>query len=155
MKSDNVKLISQNKKAYFDYFVIEQYEAGIELLGSEVKSLREGKVNLKDAWCSIEGQQLFLNNCHISEYKHGSYFNTDPLRVRRLLMHKNEILKMYGYIKQAGYSIIPLTMYFKDSLVKVKIGLCKGKKLYDKREDMARKTANREIERSVKSANSI
>ncbi|MGN0558723.1 MAG: SsrA-binding protein SmpB [Acutalibacteraceae bacterium] len=146
----NLKTIAQNKKAYHDYFVEESFEAGIELAGTEVKSLRQGRVNLKDSWCSIVDGEIFVNGMHISPYEQGNIFNRDPMRVRRLLMHKKEILRIFGITKQAGYSLIPLSLYFKDSRVKVQVGLCKGKKLYDKRADMAEKSAKRDIERTMK-----
>ena len=145
-----LKTIAQNKKAYHDYFVEETFEAGIELCGTEVKPIRGGRVNLKDSWCSIVEGEIFINGMHISPYEQGNIFNRDPMRVRKLLMHKREINRLYGTVKQEGYSIIPISLYFKDSRVKVQIGLCKGKKLYDKREDMARKTAKRDVERAMK-----
>jgi len=144
------KLITQNRKARHDYFVLETYEAGIELLGTEVKSLRAGSVNLKDSWCSIKDGELFLMGAHISPYEKGNIFNRDPLRVRRLLMHKREIMKLFGTVKQDGCSLIPLSLYFKGSKVKVEVGLCKGKKLYDTRADMAKRDANREMDRALK-----
>ena len=150
---ENTKTIAQNKKAYHDYFVDESFEAGIELAGTEVKSLRQGKVNLKDSWCNIVDGELFLNGCHISPYEQGNIFNKDPMRVRRLLMHKREIMRLFGFVKQDGYSIIPLSFYFKGSRVKVQVGLCRGKKLYDKRADMAERAAKRDIERAVKDHN--
>ncbi len=150
MAKESTKTIAQNKKAYHDYFVIETIEAGIELCGTEVKSLREGRVNLKDSWCSIVDGEIFVNAMHISPYEQGNIFNKDPLRVRRLLMHKREIMKLFGHVKQDGYSLIPLSLYFKGSKVKVAVGLCKGKKLYDKRADMAEKSAKRDIERTMK-----
>lgn len=146
-----MKTIAQNKKARHDYFVEETYEAGIELCGTEVKSLRAGRVNLKDSWCSIVDGEIFVNGMHISPYEQGNIFNRDPMRVRKLLMHKKEILKLYGTVKQTGYSLIPISLYFKDSKVKLQIGLCKGKKLYDKRADMAERSAKRDIERALKS----
>lgn len=146
----NVKTIAQNKKARHDYFVEETYEAGIELCGTEVKSLRAGRVNLKDSWCSIVDGEIFVNGMHISPYEQGNIFNRDPMRVRKLLMHKKEILKLYGTVKQTGYSLIPISLYFKDSKVKLQVGLCKGKKLYDKRADMAERSAKRDMERAVK-----
>jgi len=149
-KSAGIKLIAQNKKAYHDYFVLETYEAGIELCGTEVKSLRAGRVNLKDSWCSIVDGEIFINGMHISPYEQGNIFNKDPLRVRRLLLHKREIMKLFGTIKQDGLAIIPLSLYFKGSKVKASIGLCRGKKLYDKRADMAEKSAKRDIERTMK-----
>ena len=146
----NGKIIANNKKAYHDYFVEQKYEAGIELCGTEVKSLRQGKVNLKDSWCNIVDGELFVNAMHISEYDHGNIFNKDPMRVRKLLMHKREISKLYALVKQDGYSIIPLSMYFSGSLVKLEIGVCKGKKLYDKRAAEAQKSAKRDIDRAIK-----
>lgn len=146
----NMKTIAQNKKARHDYFVDETYEAGIELCGTEVKSLRAGRVNLKDSWCSIVDGEIFVNGMHISPYEQGNIFNRDPMRVRKLLMHKKEILKLYGTVKQTGYSLIPISLYFKDSKVKLQVGLCKGKKLYDKRADMAERSAKRDMERAVK-----
>ena len=150
MAGTGTKLITQNRKARHDYFVLETYEAGIELLGTEVKSLRVGSVNLKDSWCSIKDGELFLMGAHISPYEKGNIFNRDPLRVRRLLMHKREIMKLFGTVKQDGCSLIPLSLYFKGSKVKVEVGLCKGKKLYDKRADMAKRDANREMDRALK-----
>ena len=147
----NMKTIAQNKKARHDYFVEETYEAGIELCGTEVKSLRAGRVNLKDSWCSIVDGEIFVNGMHISPYEQGNIFNRDPMRVRKLLMHKKEILKLYGTVKQTGYSLIPISLYFKDSKVKLQVGLCKGKKLYDKRADMAERSAKRDIERALQS----
>ncbi|UZT83081.1 SsrA-binding protein SmpB [Caproicibacterium sp. BJN0003] len=149
-KEENFKTIARNKKAYHDYFVEESMETGIELLGTEVKSLRNGQCNLKDAWCSISDGELLLNGMHISPYEHGNIFNRDPMRVRRLLMHKKEILRLFGLMKQQGYTLIPLSLYFKGSRVKVQVGLCRGKKLYDKREDLAKKAAKRDMERAIK-----
>ncbi|MBP3414475.1 MAG: SsrA-binding protein SmpB [Clostridia bacterium] len=148
-KSQN-RTIAQNKKAYHDYFVEETYEAGIELFGTEVKSLRQGKANLKDAWCSIQNGEIFVRGMHISPYEQGNIFNRDPMRERRLLMHKKEIARLFGLVKQDGMSLIPLSLYFKGSRVKVQIGLCRGKKLYDKRAAEAEKDAKREIERSMR-----
>lgn len=150
-----MKTIAQNKKAFHDYFVEESMEAGIELCGTEVKSLRQGRVNLKDSWCSILEGELFLNGVHISPYEQGNIFNRDPMRVRRLLMHKREIMRLLGYVKQDGYSLIPLSLYFKGSIVKVQLGVCKGKKLYDKRADMAEKAAKRDMQRAIKEKNRI
>lgn len=149
-KEENFKTIARNKKAYHDYFVEESMETGIELLGTEVKSLRNGQCNLKDAWCSISDGELLLNGMHISPYEHGNIFNRDPMRVRKLLMHKKEILRLFGLMKQQGYTLIPLSLYFKGSRVKVQVGLCRGKKLYDKREDLAKKAAKRDMERAIK-----
>ena len=142
--------IAQNKKAYHDYFVLEEYEAGIELFGTEVKSVRQGKVNLKDSWCNIVNGEIFANNMHISPYEHGNIFNRDPLRVKRLLMHKKEINRLYGTTKQEGLALIPLSVYFVNGRAKLKVGLCKGKKVYDKRETAAKKDAQRNIERALK-----
>ena len=147
---NNVKIISQNKKVNYNYFVIESMEAGIELYGTEVKSLRNGSVNLKDSWCSVIDGELFVNNMHIGAYEKGNIFNKDPLRVRKLLVHKKEIFKLLGQTKLQGYSIIPLSLYFKGSYAKLKIGLCKGKKLYDKRLELAKKSAQRDIDRAYK-----
>ena len=145
-----MKIMAKNRQVYHDYFVEETYEAGIELCGTEVKSLRAGRVNLKDSWCSIVDGEIFVNGMHISPYEQGNIFNRDPMRVRKLLMHKKEILKLYGTVKQTGYSLIPISLYFKDSKVKLQVGLCKGKKLYDKRADMAERSAKRDMERAVK-----
>lgn len=149
MEKNENRTVAQNKKAYHDYFVEETYEAGIELFGTEVKSVRQGKINLKDSWCNIVKGEIFVNGMHISPYDHGNIFNRDPLRPKKLLMHKKEILKLFGLTKQQGYAIIPLQVYFTKGKAKLLIGLCKGKKLYDKREDAAKKTANREIERNM------
>lgn len=147
---ESTKTIAQNKKAHHDYFVLESYEAGIELCGTEVKSLRAGRVNLKDSWCNIVDGEIFVNGMHISPYDHGNVFNKDPMRVRRLLMHKKEILKLFGTLQQQGLSLIPISLYFKGSKVKVQVGLCKGKKLYDKRASMAERDAKRNIDRALK-----
>ena len=149
MAAVQTKTIAGNKKAFHDYFVEESMEAGIELTGTEVKSLRQGGVNLKDAWCSIEDGEVWIKGMHISPYEKGNLFNRDPLRVRRLLLHKREIQRLYGLMKQQGYTLIPLSVYFKGSLVKVQLGLCRGKKLYDKREDAARRDMKREAERAL------
>ena len=146
-KERGTKQIAANRKAYHDYFVDQKYEAGISLVGTEVKSLRAGQVNLKDSYCSIKDGELFVNGIHISPYEKGNIFNTDPRRVRKLLMHKREILKLFSLVSQKGYTLIPLSLYFKDSKVKVEIGLCRGKKLYDKRDAEAEKQANRDSER--------
>ena len=150
MNSDKGTPVIQNKKAYHDYFVLEEYEAGIELFGTEVKSIRQGKVNLKDSWCNIVDGEIFANGMHISPYEHGNIFNRDPLRVKRLLMHKREINRLYGTVKQEGLSLIPLSVYFVKGRAKMKLGLCKGKKLYDKRETAAKKAAQRDIERGIR-----
>lgn len=147
---ESTKTITQNKKAHHDYFVLESYEAGIELCGTEVKSLRAGRVNLKDSWCNIVDGEIFVNGMHISPYDHGNVFNKDPMRVRRLLMHKKEILKLFGTLQQQGLSLIPISLYFKGSKVKMQVGLCKGKKLYDKRASMAERDAKRNIDRALK-----
>ena len=153
VNKSGTKQITDNRKARHDYFIIETIEAGIELVGTEVKSLRAGNVNLKDAWCSIENGEMFIKGMHISPYDHGNIFNCDPIRERKLLLRKKEILKLFSQVKQEGLTLVPLSLYFKGSKVKVAIGLCRGKKLYDKREDMANKAAQREIERAVKSRN--
>ena len=153
MRSKGTKTIAENRKARHEYFVLETYEAGIELVGTEVKSIRNGSVNLKDSWCSVDKGELFIRGMHISPYEKGNIFNKDPLRVRRLLMHKKEINKLYGTLKQDGLSLIPLSLYFRDSRVKVQLGLCKGKKLYDKRQDSANRDARREIDRNLKIRN--
>ena len=153
MRSKGTKSIAENRKARHDYFVLESFEAGIELVGTEVKSIRQGGVNLKDSWCSIDKGELFVKGMHISPYEKGNIFNRDPLRVRRLLMHRREINKLYGTLKQDGLSLIPLSLYFKDSKVKMQLGLCKGKKLYEKRDDAAKRDSKREIDRSLKTHN--
>ena len=145
-----VKIIAQNKKAYHDYFVEDRFEAGVELAGTEVKSVRAGNVNLKDSFCTVTDGELFARGLHISPYEQGNIFNRDPLRPKRLLMHKREILKLYSAVKQDGMAIVPLSLYFKDSRIKMEIGLCKGKKLYDKRETAATKEIARDIERTLK-----
>ncbi len=150
MEKQGVKIMATNREARHEYFIEEEFEAGIELRGTEVKSIRQGTLNLKDAWCGIKDGQLLLNQMHISPYDHGNRFNPDPRRVRRLLMHKREIMRLYGKVKQDGYSLIPLSVYLKGSLVKVKVGLCKCKKLYDKRQSAAEKDAKRQIERAMK-----
>lgn len=146
----NTKTIAQNKKAYHEYFVEESLEAGIELFGTEVKSLRKGACNLKDAWCSIDDGEIFVCNMHISPYEQGNIFNRDPLRVRRLLLHKKEIARLLGVVKQKGYTLVPLSLYFKNSRVKVQVGVCRGKKLYDKRAVEAKRELDREAERAMK-----
>lgn len=150
MKQTGRKVISYNRKARHDYFIQETLEAGIELKGTEVKSLRQGMVNLKDGFCYIEDGEMFLNNVHISPYEKGNIFNRDPLRKRKLLMHKREILRLFVKVKQQGYSLIPLSIYFHRSFVKVEVGLCKGKKRYDKREAIAKRDAHREVDRAMK-----
>ncbi len=149
-KNNAIKIVAQNKKAYHDYFVLEKLEAGIELFGTEVKSIRQGKINLKDSWCSIKDGEMFVNGMHISPYEQGNIFNRDPLRTKRLLLHKKEIRRFYANVKQEGLSIVPLSVYFSKGRAKVEIGLCKGKKLYDKREVAAKKDAQRDIERNLR-----
>ena len=145
------KIIADNRKARHDYFVIETYEVGVELFGTEVKSLRAGNVNLKDSYCDIDGGELFALGVHISPYEQGNIFNRDPVRPRRLLMHRREIFRLYGLLKQQqGLTLIPLSLYFKGSRVKVQLGLCRGKKLYDKREDAAKRDMKREAERALR-----
>ena len=151
-KKDN-KIIADNRKARHDYFVEEVYEAGVELFGTEVKSLRAGGVNLKDSYCEIDGGEMFALGVHISPYDHGNIFNRDPLRPKKLLMHKREIMKLTGLVSRDGYTLVPLSLYFKGSYVKMAIGLCKGKKLYDKRESTAKRDADRLIERTMKDRN--
>ena len=150
MAKTDGKTIADNRKARHDYFVIETYEAGIELFGTEVKSLRAGTVNLKDAYCEIDGGELFALGVHISPYEQGNIFNRDPLRPKKLLMHKREIMKLAGLVSREGYTLVPLSLYFKGSMVKMAVGLCKGKKLYDKREDAAKRDADRMIEKQMK-----
>lgn len=150
MEKQEIKVVAQNKKAYHDYFVLEEYEAGIELFGTEIKSIRQSKVNLKDAWCNIVDGEIFVNGMHVSPYDHGNIFNRDPMRVRRLLMHKKEINRLFGTVKQEGLALIPLSVYFVKGRAKLKVGLCKGKKIYDKRETAAKKDAARNIERAMK-----
>lgn len=151
--AESVKTIATNKKAFHDYFVEESFEAGIELVGTEVKSVRAGSVNLKDAWCSIDDGEMYVKGMHISPYEQGNIFNRDPMRVRRLLVHKRDILRLFGLIKQQGYTLIPLSLYFKGSRIKLQVGLCRGKKLYDKRDDAARKDMKREADRALKEQN--
>ena len=144
------KIIAQNKKAYHDYFVDEKYEAGIALFGTEVKSIRAGAVNLKDSYCSFEGGEMFAVGIHVSPYEQGNIFNREPMRDRKLLMHRREILKLQGQVQQKGYTLVPLSMYFSGSHVKLEIGLCRGKKLYDKRESDAKRQADRDMDRHMK-----
>ena len=153
MEKENIKVMARNREAYHEYFVEEEMEAGIELCGTEVKSIRQGTLNLKDSWCGIKDGELFVNQMHISPYEKGNIFNKDPRRPRRLLMHKQEINRLYGKVKQDGYAIIPLSVYFKNARVKVAIGLCKGKKTYDKRESVAKRDAKREMERAMREKN--
>ena len=149
-KKESRKSIANNKKAFHDYFVDDKYEAGIELFGTEVKSIRAGQVNLKDSWCDIKNGEIFVQGMHISPYEKGNIFNRDPLRVRRLLMHKREIMKLNAAIQQQGMTLVPLELYFSGSRVKVAVGLCRGKKLYDKRDDAAKRDMQRDIERHMK-----
>lgn len=149
-KKSRGKIIAQNKKAYHDYFVDEKYEAGIALFGTEVKSIRSGSVNLKDSYCSIKNGEILAHGIHISPYEKGNIFNRDPLRDKKLLMHKREIIKLSAEINQKGFTLIPLSLYFSGSNVKVELGLCRGKKLYDKRESDAKNQAEREINRYEK-----
>ncbi|MPM55697.1 SsrA-binding protein [bioreactor metagenome] len=150
MAQDEIKIIAKNSKAYHDYFIEDKYEAGIELAGTEVKSIRLGNVNLKDSYCLAKDGEMTAHGMHISPYEKGNIFNKDPRRPRRLLLHRREILKLYAKVKQDGYALVPLAVYFKGPRVKVEIGLAKGKKLYDKREDDARKDARREMDRAIK-----
>ena len=151
MDHTGIKIMAKNRQVYHDYFVEEEYEAGIELFGTEVKSIRAGTLNLKDSWCGIKDGELFVNQMHISPYEKGNIFNRDPIRPRKLLMHKREILKLFARIKQDGYSLIPLSIYFRGPRVKLELGLAKGKKLYDKRESAAKRDAKREMDRTMKS----
>ena len=152
-KKTGMKLIANNKKAYHDYFILETYEAGIALHGTEVKSLRMGKCSIKEAFIRVENEEVFIYGMHISPYEKGNIFNKDPLRVRKLLLHKYEIRKLLGKTKEKGMTLVPLKVYLKDSLVKVEIGLAKGKKLYDKRQDIAKKDQQREAQRDFKLRN--
>ena len=149
-KTDEKQTVAQNKKARHDYFVLETYEAGIELFGTEVKSIRKGRLNLKDSWCSIDDGEIFVKGMHISPYEQGNIFNRDPMRVRKLLMHKREINRLLGVTKQQGLTLVPLSVYFLKGRAKLEVGLCKGKKLYDKREVAAEKDAKRNMERNFK-----
>ena len=150
---DHIKLVANNKKAYHDYFIDDKYEAGIELFGTEVKSVRMGKCSVKEAFVKIDNGQVYVYGMHISPYEKGDIFNKDPLRVRKLLLHKSEIMKLNGKVTQKGYTLVPLQVYFKGSLVKVEIGLARGKKLYDKRADLAKKDQRRELEKDFKVKN--
>jgi len=152
--SDNLKTIATNKKAFHDYFVEESFEAGIVLSGTEIKSIRNGGVNLKDAWCTVEEGEMLVKQMHISPYEKGNIFNKQPMRERKLLLHKREIMRLYGLVKQQqGLTLIPLSLYFKGSLVKVQLGVCRGKKLYDKRASAAKRDADRNIDRAIKEQN--
>ncbi|MGI5986240.1 MAG: SsrA-binding protein SmpB [Clostridiales bacterium] len=149
-KATGIKVAAQNRKAFHDYFVLERFEAGIELCGTEVKSIRAGTLNLKDSYCTIKDGEIFVRSMHISPYEKGNIFNRDPLRPRRLLMHKREIKKLSEKVQQDGLTLIPLSVYFKDSRVKLEVGLCQGKKMHDKRESEAKRGAVREMERAIK-----
>lgn len=149
-KQKGVKEITANRKAFYEYFVLERFEAGIELAGTEVKSIRAGEVNLKDSFCTVKNGELFVRGMHVSPYEHGNIFNKDPVRPRRLLMHKREIMKLNSRVMQDGVALIPLSLYFKDSRVKVELGLCKGKKLHDKRDSEADRQSKRDIDRIMK-----
>ena len=151
--ADSVKVVAKNSKAYHDYFIEDKYEAGIELAGTEVKSIRLGHVNLKDSFCVVTDGEMSVIGMHISPYEKGNIFNKDPMRQRRLLMHKREILRLFARIKQDGYSLIPLSIYFRGPRVKLELGLAKGKKLYDKRDSAAARDAKREMDRAIKSRN--
>lgn len=150
MDKNKIKIVAQNKKAYHDYFVLETFEAGIELFGTEIKSVRESRVNLKDSWCSFDDGQIYARGVHISPYDKGNIFNREPMRPKRLLLHKKEILHLFDESRQQGLTVIPLKMYIKGSYAKIEIGVCKGKKNYDKRADIAEKDAKRNIERAMK-----
>ncbi len=152
-KQTGKKEICANRKAFHEYFVLERYEAGIELAGTEVKSIRAGQVNLKDSFCTVKDGELFVRGMHISPYEHGNIFNKDPVRPRRLLMHKREIMKLNSRIMQDGVALVPLSLYFKDSRVKLELGLCKGKKLHDKRDSEADRQSKRDIDRIMKERN--
>ena len=153
MGKESIKLVANNKKAYHDYFIDEKYEAGIELFGTEVKSIRMGKCSVKEAFVKIDRGEVYVCGMHLSPYEKGNTFNKDPLRVRRLLLHKYEIMKLNGKIAEKGYTLVPLQVYFKGSLVKVEVGLARGKKLYDKRADIAKKDQRRELEKEFKVKN--
>ena len=153
MGKESIKLVANNKKAYHDYFIDEKYEAGIELFGTKVKSIRMGKCSVKEAFVKIDRGEVYVCGMHISPYEKGNIFNKDPLRVRRLLLHKYEIMKLNGKIAEKGYTLVPLQVYFKGSLVKVEVGLARGKKLYDKRADIAKKDQRRELEKEFKVKN--
>ena len=150
---DSIKIVAKNSKAFHDYFIEDKYECGIELAGTEVKSIRQGNVNLKDSFCIIKDGEISVLGMHISPYEKGNIFNKDPRRTRKLLMHKREIMRLFGKIKQDGYSLVPLSIYFKGPRVKLEVGLARGKKLYDKRDSAAKKDAKREMDRAMKSRN--
>ncbi|MBQ0145528.1 MAG: SsrA-binding protein SmpB [Lachnospiraceae bacterium] len=147
---DTIKTIANNKKAYHEYFILEEYEAGIELFGTEVKSLRLGQCSIKESWINIHEGEVFVNGMHVNTYEKGNIFNNDPLRVRKLLLHRSEIRKLNSKLQEKGLTLIPLSVYFRGSLVKVRVGLCKGKKLYDKSEALAKKDQKRDVERAMK-----
>ncbi len=155
MNEKGIKTLASNRQAYHEYFIEEKFEAGIELVGTEVKSVRAGRLNLKDSWIDIEAGQMYVKQLHISPYEQGNIFNKDPLRVRRLLMHKREINKLFGLVQREGYALIPLSVYFRGSRIKVEVALAKGKKLYDKRASNAERDAKREIARELKERNRI
>ena len=152
-KKPGVKSVAQNRKAYHDYYILEKFEAGIELFGTEVKSIRQGKINLKDAFCTVKNGELFTHGMHISPYEKGNIFNRDPMRPKRLLMHKREIKRLYDRTRQDGLALIPLSVYFRDSRAKLELGLARGKKLHDKREAAAERTSEREMDRQMKEKN--
>jgi len=153
LAGDTIKNIANNKKAFHEYFVEESFECGIELAGTEVKSLRQGGASLKEAWCEITDGEVFVKQMHIAPYDKGNIFNKDPLRPRKLLLHKSEIRRLIGQTKQQGFTLIPLSLYFKGSRVKLQMGLCRGKKLHDKRQDIAKRDAQRDIQRAMKERN--
>lgn len=153
MEQKGIKLAAKNSKAYHDYFIEDRFEAGIALAGTEVKSIRQGKLNLKDSFCHVKDGELYVYGMHISPYEKGNIFNKDPMRQRKLLMHKREIMRLYGKIKQDGLALIPLSVYFKNAKVKVELGLARGKKLHDKRDAAAARDARREMDRALKSRN--
>ena len=153
MGQTGIKIAAKNRSAYHEYFVEETFEAGICLSGTEVKSIRQGTLNLKEAWCNIKNGELWVQQMHISPYEKGNLFNKDPMRPRKLLMHRKQIMQLLGKVKQDGYSLIPLSVYFRGPLVKLELGLCKGKKLYDKRESAAKRDAQRQMDRARKERN--
>ena len=153
VQQDERQIVAQNKKARHDYFVLETYEAGIELFGTEVKSIRKGRVNLKDSWCSIDGGEIFVNGMHVSPYEQGNIFNTDPMRQKKLLLHKSQIRHLAQESGKMGYSLIPLQVYLKDGRFKMELGVCKGKKLHDKRDSIAERDTKREMARALRSNN--
>ena len=153
MKQEERKYIAKNKKASFDYFILSKYEAGIVLFGTEIKSIRQGRVNLKDSYCEFKDGELYIRGMHISPYEQGNIFNRDPMRLKKLLLHKREIMSLFGKTKQDGLTLIPLSLYFSGSRVKVELGLCRGKKNYDKRDTIAKKEASREMEKRLKEQN--